>query len=357
MPAEVLNTEPVVPEAIHNCPNCSHWLTEGTLVCPDCQTLAYGQHLSEIAASAQQLESQQKWAEARARWVSALQWLPAETRQAVSIQQHVVALDQRLKAEEDTKAKWTKRLGPFAPVALFLLKFKSAFFLVFKLKFLLGLFLSFGWYSLLGGWVFALVAIVSISLHEMGHYIEAKRQGLKVDIPMFMPGLGAYVRWYGSGVTVPNLARIALAGPVSGMIVALLAYGIFEGTHQVHPVFLLAAYWGAWINLANLFPVILPIIALDGAQAAFDLTAMQRGLIAATCLIFFGLTVNAAGGNFSSPVVHWVFLVLGLGMAYRAMVNDAPKVGGTRTFAVFQALVIVLGVMVLRTEGLMVGPR
>ena len=75
---------------------------------------------------------------------SALLWLPEETQQAASVQQHVAQIDARLKAAEDQKAKWTKRLGPFAPIALFLIKFKSLLFLVFKLKFLLGFLAFFG---------------------------------------------------------------------------------------------------------------------------------------------------------------------------------------------------------------------
>src|ERR1700679_513139 len=63
--ATVLPPEPAPPEVIHNCPSCSHWLPEGTLACPDCQTLTYGVHLSQIAYSAQALEQEQKWTEAR----------------------------------------------------------------------------------------------------------------------------------------------------------------------------------------------------------------------------------------------------------------------------------------------------
>lgn len=124
MNATVLPPEVAPPDVIHSCPSCSHWLPDGTLACPDCQTLTYGQHLSQMAANAQQLEAEQKWLEARELWRSALVWLPEGTRQALSIQQHIASIDQRLKAEDDTKARWTKRLGPLAPIGLFLLKFK-----------------------------------------------------------------------------------------------------------------------------------------------------------------------------------------------------------------------------------------
>jgi len=353
MPAAVFPNAPSAPAAapqeIHNCPNCSHWLPEGTLACPDCQTLTYGAHLSDLAVNAQQMEQQGQWKEARDLWQQALQWLPAETRQAVSIQNHIAQIDRRLKAEDDRKARWTRRLGPFAPIALFLLKAKSYLFLLFKFKFLLSFLLYFGFYVAVGGWAFALALTVNVLVHEMGHFVTAKMRGLQVDLPFFLPGFGAYVKWYGQGVSVKDSAFIALAGPMAGLVCALTSFGIYLGTHHMHPFFLLMAWMGALLNLINLFPVVLPILALDGAHAAFDLSKMQRGLIAMTCLFFFGLTVMAADGNFSSPIVHWSFLVLGLGMAWRSFVPDTPEKPTTRTFAIFQTLVIVLGSLAVYT--------
>src|ERR1700760_4362713 len=101
MAATVLDTDPGTPQAIHNCPNCSHWLPDGTLACPDCQTLTYSQHLGALAYSAQQLEQQGRWAEARDRWRSALAWLPENTQQAATIQQHIALIDRRFAAEEE----------------------------------------------------------------------------------------------------------------------------------------------------------------------------------------------------------------------------------------------------------------
>ena len=53
MSATVLPPELATPETIHSCPNCSHWLPDGTLACPDCQTLTYGQYLGRLASGAQ----------------------------------------------------------------------------------------------------------------------------------------------------------------------------------------------------------------------------------------------------------------------------------------------------------------
>jgi len=335
-----------VPDAVHNCPSCSHWLPEGTLACPDCHTLAYSQHLGRIASEAQQLEQQQKWPEARDRWRTALQWIPADAAQAETLRNHIAQIDSRLQAAEDQKARWTKKLGPFAPIALFLLKAKSAIFILFKLKFLLSMLAFFGLYWALYGWRFAVGFTFALLVHEMGHYIAVRRRGLEADLPFFMPGMGAYVRWYGSGVSREDLAAIALAGPLFGLTVSLAYLAVWIVFQS--PVFIVLAYFTAWVNFINLTPV----LGLDGAQATYALSRMQRGLVAATCIVFFALTVQ--GSNLMGQSTHWIFLIVGLGMLWRTFSNDVPEKPSTGTFIYFQTLVVLLGLVILYTyPGLM----
>ena len=337
----LLPPEPAPPEPIHSCPSCSHWLPEGSLACPDCQTLTYGRHLSDLARSAQQLEQEGKWTEARDRWRSTLAWLPEGTQQAETIQGHVTQIDARLNAEAERKAKWTKRLGPFAPFFFFLLKLKSALFFLFKLKFFLGLFGFFAIYWALAGWKFALGFTICIAIHEMGHFVAVKRRGLKAELPMFIPGMGAYVKWYSMGVSREDLASIALAGPLYGLGAALFCLALFWSTHIV--VFLLLANVGAWINLFNLVPV----LGLDGAQATYSLSRVQRILLAATCLLFFGLTVADANPNRAGT--QWVFLFVAAGMGWRCFTNDAPETPHSRSMVTFLALILSLGFLMYLT--------
>ena len=337
--ASAIPSLPAPPATIHNCPSCSHWLPEGTLACPDCQTLTYGQYLSQLAFEAQQLEQQQKWAEARAMWERALMWLPVETQQAVSLTQHIGQIDARLRAEDDRKAKWTKRLGPFAPVALFLMKIKSFLFLAFKLKFLLSFLAIFGLYWAIWGWKFAAGFMACIFVHEMGHFIAVRRRGLKAELPIF--GLmGAYVRWYGQGVSREDIAAIALAGPLFGLTASLACYAVYWEMHW--PLALVLANVGAWINLFNL----LPLLGLDGAQAVLALSQMQRALLAGTCLLFFALTL---GPTLSYDRAQFVFLIVGLGLLWKVFTRDMPETGDVRTFAYFQGLVILLGAVLVYT--------
>jgi Zn-dependent protease len=301
-------------------------------------------HLGQIAYSAQQLEREQKWAEARDRWRSALVWLPEETTQAESVRQHMAQIDARLKAADDQKAKWTKRLGPLAPIALFLLKIKSMLFLLFKLKFLLSFLAFFGLYWALFGWQFAAGFIACLFIHEMGHYVAVRRRGLKADLPVFLPMMGAYVRWYGQGVSLEDLGSISLAGPMAGLLAAAVCYGLFVATHL--PIFMVLVYVGAWINFLNL----LPVLGLDGAQATFALSKLQRGLIAATCFVLFGLTITNGVVFGDTATTQWIFLIVGLGMAWRCFTHDEPEKPSTKTFLYFQALILVLGVIVYKTQ-------
>ena len=351
--ASTLSSDPAPPPEIHSCPSCSHWLPDGTLACPDCNTLTYGLYLRQLAGSAQQLEQEGKWQEARERWRSTLQWLPENAEQAAGIQRHIEQIDSRLKAEQDRKAKWTKRLGPFAPIALFLIKIKSAIFLLLKLKFLLGILGFFGIYWALFGWKFALGFTAIIFVHEMGHFVAVKRRGLKADLPLFFPGLGAYVRWYSMGISVNQLAAIALAGPMYGLAAALGCLAVAWGTHgQLSVLFLVLANVGAWINLFNLVPV----LGLDGAQATYALGRVQRGLIALTCFIFFGLTLNSEmNSGYTGGHIQWVFLFVGLGMLWRCFTNDEPEKPHTGTMVYFLGLLLALGFMLLLTPVPMAG--
>ncbi len=323
------------PEPIHNCPECSLWLPPMTLACPECHTLVYAQHLNRLGQQAMALEREQQWAQARDTWHQMLAWLPAETQQAKTVQARIDAIDARAKAAQDNKAKWTKRLGPLAPVLLFLGKIKTFLFLLLKFKFLLSFFGFFAVYWALLGWKFGLGFTLSILIHEMGHYIEAKRRGLKVDLPVFLPGLGAYVKWYSQGVTLDTLSSIALAGPFFGLLAATACWGMYYETKA--PLWGALAHAGAWLNLINLVPV----LGLDGAQAALALNRVQRGLILVTCLVFYAWLHEG------------VFLFVGAGAAWRTFTGFAPERASSATMVRYMLLLFALGTLMWVVPGAM----
>jgi Zn-dependent protease len=315
------------PEPIYNCPQCSHWLPAGTVACPECHQIIYSGHLRKIAIAATSEEREQHWPAARELWQTALPWLPPG-EQTDTVNAKIQQINARIQAGEDTKAKWTKRLGPLAPAAFFLLKAKSLVFLLFKLKFLLSFVAFFGLYWAFFGWRFGLGFTLSILIHEMGHYVAARRRGLKVDLPVFLPGLGAYVRWYSMGIPLDDLASIALAGPFFGLITALICAGI--GLATASPLFFALAHTGAWLNLLNLIPV----LGLDGAQATYALNRLQRGLILSTSLIFLVISHE------------WVFLFIALGMGFRTFSSPEVDRPSTPTMVRYVLLLFFLGVII-----------
>ena len=90
----------------------------------------------------------------------------------------------------------------------------------FVLKFF-GIFLAVGGYTLIWGWRFAVGVVLLILAHELGHYVEAKRQGLDPQLPVFIPFLGAYVALRNARFDPWVNARVALAGPIAGGLAAL----------------------------------------------------------------------------------------------------------------------------------------
>jgi Zn-dependent protease len=220
---------------------------------------------------------------------------------------------------------WWKRLA--VPALLVLAKLKTVFFVLLKLKFLLSFALFFGVYwTLFGPWFGAGFAI-QILLHEMGHVVAVKKNGLKADLPVFLPGFGAYVRWQGYAISVAARAEIALAGPFFGLLAAAGCLGLFGWTGR--PVFAALAHAGAWLNLVNLVPVWM----LDGGQAAHALSRLQRGLLLGACVVFFALTEQT------------VFLFVAAGMAYRLFTRDAAEEPSTRTMVGYVLLLFALGAL------------
>ena len=298
-----------------------------TLVCPDCHAIVYAPYLNRLGQQALAHEQAQEWPQARQTWQQMLVWLPAETQQAKTVQARIDSIDARAKASEDNKAKWTKRLGPLAPVMLFLAKIKTALFFLLKFKFFLSFVGFFGVYWAIFGWKFGLGFTVSILIHEMGHYVEAKRRGLKVDLPVFLPGLGAYVKWYSQGVTLDALSSIALAGPFAGLLAAAACWVAYYETKA--PLWGALAHTGAWLNLINLIPV----FGLDGAQAAIALNRIQRGLILVACIVFYAWLREG------------VFLFIAAGAAWKMFTGFAPEQASTPTMVRYMLLLFALGML------------
>jgi Zn-dependent protease len=162
-----------------------------------------------------------------------------------------------------------KRIGSaLAAVAVLIAKFfaaiKGVLLLLPKLKLLTtaGTALaSVVLYSLFWGWSFAFGFVVLMFVHEMGHVIQLRREGIKASAPMFIPGFGAVVMMKALPDDALAEARVGLAGPIIGSAGAAVCLAIGEATNS--DLLRALAYVGFLLNLINL----VPLVPFDGGRA------------------------------------------------------------------------------------------
>lgn len=99
-----------------------------------------------------------------------------------------------------------------------------------------------------------------IFFHEMGHYIAARRRGLNVGTPTFIPFVGAWIKLKDMPHDAETEAYVGIAGPVAGTLVSLACYHL-AGVNQ-SPLLLALAYAGFMLNLFNL----IPLSPMDGGR-------------------------------------------------------------------------------------------
>lgn len=88
-----------------------------------------------------------------------------------------------------------------------------------------------GWRTLLAGWSFAGPLLGILLVHELGHYLAARRYAIDVSPPYFLPvppalspigTLGAFIRIRSPVYDRRQLLDVGAAGPLAGFVVALL---------------------------------------------------------------------------------------------------------------------------------------
>ncbi len=143
-------------------------------------------------------------------------------------------------------------------------KLKGLLLLLPKLKLLTtasSMLLSVGAYALLWGPAFGAGFVALLFVHEMGHFVQMQREGVKPGWMLFIPFLGAALGARSLGGSALAEARVGLAGPVLGTLacVAVALVGALGGGDFWYAL----AFTGFLLNLFNL----LPIVPLDGGRA------------------------------------------------------------------------------------------
>jgi Zn-dependent protease len=211
-----------------------------------------------------------------------------------------------------------KRIGgavaaALAVIANFAAKLKGLLFLLPKLKILTtsgSMLVSIGAYSLIWGWQFAIGFVALLFVHEIGHVIQLRREGVPASAPLFIPFLGAVVGMKRLPDDAGAEARVGLAGPVFGSLAALVPLAIYGLTGN--DLFRALAFIGFFLNLFNL----LPVLPLDGGRA---MAALSPKL----WLLGYALLVAAAIA-FPNPIILLILVLGGLELLRRWKTRKDP---------------------------------
>ncbi len=281
------------------------------LACSQCLALVHGEELDRIAAEAKEFEAKGDLCSARERWLACLPLLPRGSKQAEWIRDHALQLGLRADSLEHVETpggetNWFRNLRPLWTLVPFIFIYSQ----IYGTEFGVG---------------FALLILV----HEMGHFVDIKRRGLPADMPVFLPGLGAYVRWRALGVSLQTRAAVSLAGPAAGFIGSVVCWVIWLKTGN--GLYAGLARASAWLNILNLVPVWI----LDGGQAALALSRMER-----VVLVVVGVAL---------AVVFWdeLFLVVAAGALIRVFIKDAPE-RASWGITMYFAMILVLLALVMK---------
>jgi Zn-dependent protease len=217
------------------------------------------------------------------------------------------------------RREWLKRGGGIAVGAGLLLaklgaKAKVLLFALPKLKLFstsASMLVSIAAYQLIFGWAFAVGFVLLLLLHELGHVIQLRREGVEASAPMFIPFLGAVIAAKSLGKDAAAEARVGLAGPILGSIATLVPLAIWLATGE--EFWRALAYIGFFLNLLNL----LPVLPLDGgrAMAAVSPWVWFAGFVALVALTVF----------FPNPILLLVILFGGIESWRRWKQRNTPE--------------------------------
>lgn len=188
---------------------------------------------------------------------------------------------------------WRRLLAPVLVAGALLLRLaaelKGLLLLLPKLKLLTtfgSMLVSVAAYALIWGWRFAAGFVALLFVHEAGHAIQMRREGVRPNWMVFIPFLGAAVGARSLGGNALAEARIGLAGPVLGTIGALAT--LVLGQSMNSDLLLALAYTACFLNLINL----VPMVPFDGGRAMAAMAPWMWGVGFAAMFVLFLVAPN-----------------------------------------------------------------
>jgi Zn-dependent protease len=115
-------------------------------------------------------------------------------------------------------------------------------------------------YAFVFGWWYAVGFVGLLLIHEMGHFLAARKRGLNVGLPTFIPFVGAWIQLKEQPMDAETEAFVGIAGPMLGSAAAFVCYMLARETGSA--LLMALAYAGFFLNLFNL----IPLSPLDGGR-------------------------------------------------------------------------------------------
>ena len=223
---------------------------------------------------------------------------------------------------------------------------------------------------------YALALVGILGVHELGHYMVARRRGVDVTLPYFIPA-PVYLGTFGAFIRMRSTARdraaafdIAIAGPLAGLAAALVAlavglrgetvavhggtlpsssillgaiYPLVTGASQQDAVQLGALAFAGWIGLVVTALNLAPVGQLDGGHIAYALLGGRRAALLGQAVI--GVLV-LAGVLYSRHWLTWALIAwLFAGTGHPPVQREERGLGRGRTALAIASFVLLLAIV------------
>jgi membrane-associated protease RseP (regulator of RpoE activity) len=233
---------------------------------------------------------------------------------------------------------------------------------------------------LVRGLLYAVLVVLILGAHEMGHYVACRSYGVRATLPYFIPGLPFPIGTFGAVIRIKSqipsrraLFDIAAAGPIAGFAIALpvlaiglaLAHptpevaephGVFIGSPLVSWLFTQALHGGANLQVGSIYGAawvgmlvtslnLLPVGQLDGGHAVFAVSPRLHRIVSWVSIAAFAVFVGAQAilEHTVSGYALWLVILLLLRGRHPRLVDEVTPLDPRRTaVALGLALMLVL---------------
>jgi membrane-associated protease RseP (regulator of RpoE activity) len=233
--------------------------------------------------------------------------------------------------------------------------------------------------TLLNGFTYAAAVLTVLGAHEMGHYLQARRYGVPVTLPLFIPmipplgTMGAVIVQQPGVADRKSMFDIAITGPLAGLVVALPLnwWGIVHSkigplppgsTGYTNPrivewmvawihrplqpgedIVLNPILFAGWVGILVTALNLIPIGQLDGGHILYCLIgrkAHRVALLLYVCAI--GLVIYQMLSHRQPGWILMVFLIFLMGTRHPPTANDHVPLGKTRIILGWLTLAFIL---------------